>query len=191
MATLLGARGRSREPVAYAKGLGDGDPSRVEETIERPGIRVVGLVVDTVDKIMHGMALGSRGMHNQVRQWAAEGYLAGLLDLLPAHGFLVYLTSDHGNIEARGCGRPAEGAVADMRGERVRVYPDDTLRGRWHDQFPEATAWPSHGLPADYLPLLEPGRRAFVRETERIVCHGGACIEEVIVPLVRIAGRRP
>ena len=122
--------------VAYAKGLGGGDLASVTEVIGRSDIRVVGLVVDTVDKIMHGMALGARGMHNQVRQWAVEGYLAGLLDLLVARGFLIYLTSDHGNIEARGCGRPAEGVVADMRGERVRVYPDEALRRRWHDEFP-------------------------------------------------------
>ena len=176
--------------VAYAKGLGSGNLAGVTELIGRSDIRVVGLVVDTVDKIMHGMALGARGMHNQARQWAVEGFLAELLDLLVARGFHIYLTSDHGNIEARGCGRPAEGVVADMRGERVRVYPDEALRQRWHDEFPDATAWPSPGLPAEYHPLLAPGRSAFVRESERIVCHGGACIEEVIVPLVRIAGRR-
>lgn len=176
--------------VAYAKGLGSGELGSAAEVIERPEVRVVGLVVDTVDKIMHGMALGARGMHNQVRQWAVEGYLAGLLDLLAARGFLTYLTSDHGNIEAYGCGRPAEGVVADMRGERVRVYPDEALRRRWHDEFPDAVAWPSPGLPADYHPLLAPNRSAFVRESERVVCHGGACIEEVIVPLVRIPGRR-
>jgi predicted AlkP superfamily pyrophosphatase or phosphodiesterase len=84
--------------------------------------------VDAVDKIMHGMTLGTAGMHNQVRQWTAEGFLAQLLDLLLNHGYTVFLTSDHGNIEAVGCGSPAEGAVADMRGERVRVYPDPALR---------------------------------------------------------------
>lgn len=176
--------------VAYAKGLGSGELGSAAEVIERPEVRVVGLVVDTVDKIMHGMALGARGMHNQVRQWAVEGYLAGLLDLLAARGFLTYLTSDHGNIEAYGCGRPAEGVVADMRGERVRVYPDEALRRRWHDEFPDAVAWPSPGLPADCHPLLAPNRSAFVRESERVVCHGGACIEEVIVPFVRISGGR-
>lgn len=178
-----------RSQVAYRKGLGDGDPEDVEEIIAGQGIRVAGLVVDTVDKIMHGMALGARGMCNQVRQWAAEGYLARLLDLLAAQGFLVYLTADHGNIEARGCGSPAEGAVADMRGERVRVYPDEALRRRCREQFPDAVEWPPIGLPADYLPLLAPGRSAFARESKRIVGHGGACIEEVIVPLIRIAGQ--
>ena len=84
----------------------------------------MGLVVDAVDKIMHGMALGQSGMHNQVRQWAGQGFLAALLDLLIDNGFAVFLTSDHGNIETTGCGRPREGAAADLRGERVRVYPD-------------------------------------------------------------------
>lgn len=92
--------------VGYVKGLGKGGLEDVEKAIEQPDIRVVGLVVDTVDKIMHGMELGARGMHNQVRQWAAEEHLARLLDLLLERGFCVYLTSDHGNIEARGCGRP-------------------------------------------------------------------------------------
>jgi hypothetical protein len=66
------------------------------------------------------MTLGTAGMHNQVRQWAAEGFLTSLLDLLLDHGYTVFLTTDHGNIECVGRGRPAEGAVADLRGERVR-----------------------------------------------------------------------
>jgi hypothetical protein len=53
-------------------------------------------------------------------------------------------------------------------------------------RFPEAIAWPAIGLPADYLPLLAPGRSAFVQEGERIVGHGGITLEEVVVPLMRI-----
>jgi len=59
---------------------------------------------------MHGMALGASGMQNQVRQWAEEGFMPRLLALLFDHGSTVFLTSDHGNIAAVGCGRPAEGA---------------------------------------------------------------------------------
>jgi hypothetical protein len=112
-----------------------------------------------------------------------------LLDLLFDHGYTVCLTSDHGNIEAVGCGRHAEGALADLRGERVRVYADPTLRARVHARFPEAIAWPAMGLPADYLPLLAPGRSAFVQEGERIVGHGGITLEEVVVPFIRIERR--
>ena len=55
---------------------------------------------------MHGMELGAAGMHNQVRQWAAQPFLTNLVDLLLQNGFRVYLTSDHGNIEADGARPP-------------------------------------------------------------------------------------
>ncbi|MBU4401609.1 MAG: BREX-3 system phosphatase PglZ, partial [Actinobacteria bacterium] len=179
-------QGLTQQEVAYAKGLGDGTLDSVEELVTRPKTRVAGLVVDKVDKIMHGMELGAAGMHNQVRQWAGQPFMANLIDMLLDNEFRVYLTSDHGNVAAVGCGRPAEGAVADLRGERVRIYPDSLLRGQVKERFPGALEWPPVGLPEDYLPLLAPDRLAFVRETERLVCHGGISLEELVVPLVQI-----
>lgn len=185
-------QGLSQTEVAYAKKLGD-EPTLavVEEILAHPKIRVAGLVVDKVDKIMHGMELGAAGMHQQVRQWGEQGFLGKLLERLLAHGFSVTLTSDHGNIEAVGCGRPSEGAIADQRGERVRVYPDSTLRSGVKMLFPDAIEWPPVGLPQDFLPLLAPARSAFVTKGDRTVAHGGVCIEEVIVPLVQIGRNNP
>ncbi len=163
--------------------------SSVEEIITRPKARVVALVVDKVDKIMHGMELGAAGMRNQVRQWAGQPFMARLVDSLLDNGFHVYLTSDHGNIEASGCGRPAEGAVADLRGERVHIYSDSLLRGQIKKRFPDALEWPTVGLPEDYLPLLAPGRLAFTQTSKRLVGHGGATLEELVVPLVQVERR--
>ena len=182
-------QGLTQQEVAYAKGLGDGALDSVEEMVALPKRRVVGLVVDKVDKIMHGMELGAAGMHNQVRQWAAQPFMANLVDLLLENGFRVFLTSDHGNVEAAGSGRPAEGAVADVRGERARIYPHSSLRLPVKERFPDALEWPPIGLPKDFWPLLAPGRSAFVHENERLVCHGGASLEEIIVPFVRIERR--
>lgn len=172
--------------VAYAKGLGGEDLSQVSELVARPKLRILGLVVDKVDRIMHGMELGAAGMHNQVRQWASGGFMPDLLGLLHDSGFQVYLASDHGNIEAKGVGRPAEGAVADLRGERVRVYSDPRLRAQIRERFPESLEWPPVGLPEDYLALIAPNRAAFVREGETLVGHGGISVEELLVPLVQI-----
>ncbi|MFH1006466.1 MAG: BREX-3 system phosphatase PglZ [Candidatus Latescibacterota bacterium] len=179
-------QGLAKNEVAYAKGLGEGRLDSIEERLSHPKAKVIGLVIDKLDKIMHGMELGTAGMHNQVRQWAQQPYLAALLDLLLDRGFHVYLTSDHGNIEATGCGQPAEGAVADLRGKRVRIYPDAALREKVKKRFPEALEWDPIGLPDDYLPLLAPVRQAFVQENQRTVCHGGVSVEELIVPLVHI-----
>ena len=182
-------QGFTPNEVVYLKGLGDGDLETVSEALSHPKTRVAGLVVDKIDRIMHGMEMGTAGMHNQVCQWAKRPYLNTLLDLLLDRGFRVYLTSDHGNIEAEGCGRPSEGAMADFRGERVRIYPDAALRSKVRERFPAALEWGPVGLPEDYLALLAPARQAFIQEKQRTVSHGGISVEEIVVPLVQIERR--
>jgi hypothetical protein len=178
--------GVSRLDVAYQRGLGDGDASSVIETIVHPGrTKVVGLVVDKIDKIMHGMQLGAAGMHNQIQQWVQKGFLTALVGQLLDNGFAVWLTSDHGNIECTGKGRPSEGVIAETRGERVRVYPSPDLRSQVAASLPFAREWNPVGLPADYFPLIAQGHDAFVTAGETIVGHGGVSVEEVIVPLVK------
>jgi len=182
-------QGFAPNEVVYIKGLGDGNLETVSEALSHPQARVAGLVVDKVDKIMHGMEMGTAGMHNQVRQWAKQPYLNTLLGLLLDRDFRVYLTSDHGNVEAEGCGRPSEGAVADLRGERVHIYSDAALRSKVKERFPAALEWGTVGLAEEYLDLLAPARQAFVQEKQRTVSHGGILIEELIVHLVQIERR--
>ena len=173
--------------VVYAKNLRErSNLGAVEELVSDPRTRAVGLVVDAVDRIMHGMTLGSAGMHNQIRQWTGGGMLAALLDTLLDRSFAVFLTSDHGNVETRGCGAPKEGSVADLRAQRVRIFSNPALRARVAQRYPDALEWSTSGLPEDYLALLAPGRRSFVRESERPVAHGGVTLDEVVVPFVEI-----
>jgi hypothetical protein len=182
--------GLSRLDVAYQRGLGDGDASSVLDAVIHPDkTKVVGLVVDKVDKIMHGMQLGSAGMHNQLKQWCHAGFLSSLVGQLLDYGYEVWLTADHGNIQCEGKGRPSEGVIAETRGERVRVYPTPELRSQSASAFPFAHEWQPVGLPADYFPLVAGGRDAFVNPGDAIVGHGGVAIEEVIVPLVKFERR--
>jgi hypothetical protein len=181
--------GLSSGEVVYQKGLGEPSSlASVEEIALSSRLKIVGLVVDKVDRIMHGMEMGTSGMHNQVRQWAREGFLASLFGLLVTNGYAVFVTSDHGNIEAVGCGRPNEGAIADIRGERVRIYSDDILRARIGSRFPSAIKWPPVGLPENFYPLFPPDRQAFTLEGFRTVAHGGTTLDEVVVPFVRVMG---
>ncbi|MBP9003652.1 MAG: BREX-3 system phosphatase PglZ [Candidatus Hydrogenedentes bacterium] len=191
-------QGLARHEVAYAKRLGNlsacdaqtrGNMDEVSALLSRPNLRVVGLVIDVIDRISHGMELGAAGMHNQVRQWTRQGFMRDLLGLLHKRGFQVYVASDHGNIEARGVGRPAEGAIADLRGERARIYSDPKLRAQIKERFPESLEWPPVGLPEDYLALIAPNRTAFAREGEMLVSHGGISVEELLVPLIKIEYR--
>jgi hypothetical protein len=78
--------GLSRHQVGYMRGVGNGDKN-IDELMSNSQIRALGLVVDKVDKIMHGMTLGSSGMHNQVDLWLKEGFLFGLIDDLITQGY--------------------------------------------------------------------------------------------------------
>lgn len=182
--------GLSRLDVAYQRGLGDGDAAGVLDSAIHPGkTKVVGLVVDKVDKIMHGMQLGSAGMHNQIKQWCHAGFLSTMVGQLLDYGYEVWLTADHGNIQCDGKGRPSEGVIAETRGECVRVYPSPELRAQVAGAFPFAHEWQPVGLPENYFPLVAGGCDAFVNPGDTIVGHGGIAIEEVIVPLVKFERR--
>ncbi|HEX5731683.1 MAG TPA: BREX-3 system phosphatase PglZ [Blastocatellia bacterium] len=183
-------QGVAKDDIAYVKGLGDeASLSNVEELLADPKSRIVGLVIDKVDRIMHGMELGTAGMHNQVRQWATKGVFARILDLLLENEFEVVITADHGNIEAEGCGRLSEGAIADLRGERVRVYPEQSFRAKSKEKITNAIEWPVINLPNHYFPLIAPSRSAFISQDRFLVGHGGISIEELIVPLIRVERR--
>ena len=178
--------GLSRPEIAYKRGLGNGDVSKdLDETVNPGQTKAVGLVVDMVDKIMHGMQLGAAGMHDQVAQWCQGGYLGKLIDYLLDHDYDIWLTSDHGNIECEGKGRPSEGVLAETRGARVRVYQTPELRSRVASAFTSACEWEPVGLPDNYFSLVADGRDAFENPGNSIVGHGGIALEEVIVPLVR------
>jgi hypothetical protein len=182
--------GVSKLDIAYKRGLGDGNPETILDNLINPSqTKVVGLVIDKVDKIMHGMQLGSTGMHNQIGQWCKGEYLIIMLNYLINHGYDVWLTSDHGNIESIGKGRPTEGAIAESRGERVRVYPTSELRSQVSSSFTFAHEWVPSGLPEGYFPSVTSGHDAFVNKGDSIVGHGGIAIEEVIVPLIKIERR--
>lgn len=180
----------SKLDIAYKRSLGDGDAKAAVDSLINPAqTKVVGLVIDKVDKIMHGMQLGAAGMHNQIAQWCRDEYLNSLLKYLSSHDYEIWITSDHGNIESIGKGRPTEGAIAESRGERVRIYPTPELRSQISSKFTFAHEWQPTGLPDNYFPLVATGNDAFVSEGESIVGHGGIAIEEIIVPLIKIEKR--
>jgi hypothetical protein len=183
-------RGYASDAVQYLKDLGPAKDQELLEQLENDGVKVLGLVVNTIDDIMHGMVLGDAGMYSQVEQWARQGYLLSLLQRLLTHGFKVFITADHGNVEARGIGNPSEGAIAETHGQRVRIYSSPELRSATQQNYPNAVSWPQTGLPVDVFPLVAPSGEAFVNSGDIVVSHGGCAVEEVVVPFVAVMRAR-
>lgn len=182
--------GVSPQSVSYVSGINEQTQDMLVSKAAEKTIEVIGAIINTVDKISHGMELGGQGMHNQVMQWTEKGFLANIICLLLDKGFSVAITSDHGNTEATGIGKPGEGAIADIRGERARVYTNPALRKKIKGLFPAAIEWPPVGLPDDFLPLLAPEGAAFIGEREKAVTHGGISIEELIVPFIKFERKK-
>ena len=182
------AQGLPNHAAAYLKAIRRTEQlAQVDELLTDHRIRVIGLVVDAIDEIMHGMTLGTRGFHQQIASWQEHGLLERLFQQLLTAGFDVFVTADHGNIEARGAGKVTQGVLAETRGERVRLYGDETLFQSTLTQLvARATQGLRSGLPSGRYPLYAAGRSAFVDDGDVVVAHGGACIEEVLVPFVQV-----
>lgn len=174
--------------VMYRKGIKRTDQlEELDTALSNSAIKVAGLVVDTVDEIVHGAILGKRGIANQIDSWCESGFVDSLFALLLGRGYHVYLTSDHGNVEAVGVGRPNQGVVAETRGERVRVYRSEALLSESAVVCPGAIKLEIAGLPANFMPLFAGARTAFVTQGEQLVVHGGISVEELIVPFVKVS----
>jgi hypothetical protein len=183
--------GLRKSEIVYQKGLKRTEQlAALEEAIANPTTKVAGIVVDMIDEIVHGAMLGKRGIVGQINAWCETGFVEKLLLLLMKHGYQIYLTADHGNVDAEGIGRLSQGVVSELRGERVRTYRNETLAASVPPEF-AAFRFDSPGLPLDFLPLYAESRGAFVTIGEQIVAHGGASVEEIIVPFVRISRKSP
>ncbi len=178
-------RGFNERDISYINKADNQLIKAVKNSIE-DGQRIIRIVIREVDEKSHAENIGMRSLLAVTDIWLKESCFLDLCDLLLAKGYEVILTSDHGNVEAKGIGNPSEGLIAETRGERVRIYSDSFLRRRIHSQYPDSIEWITAGLPQNYLPLIARGRRAFTTVNSAVVSHGGLTLEEVIVPLIRL-----
>jgi hypothetical protein len=173
--------------VVYRKGIKRTDQlAELAAAVSALSIRVAGMVVDTVDEIVHGAVLGKRGITTQIESWCESGFVDQLLSMLLDKGFHVYLTADHGNVEAVGQGRPNQGVAPELRGERVRTYRSETLALESAAANPNTYQLDVAGLPGNFLALFAGGRTAFMQQGEPAVVHGGISVEELMVPFVKV-----
>lgn len=178
--------GLNANEVFYRKGIKRLDQlDELETALANPSIKAAGIVVDTVDEIVHGAVLGKRGIANQIESWCESGFVDRLFGNLLSNGYHIYLTADHGNVEAIGQGRPSKDAP-EQKGERVRIYRSDALIGDSTESSYNTYKLNIAGLPPNYQPVFSAERTAFVPAGEHVVVHGGISVEELIVPFIKI-----
>lgn len=150
--------------------------------------RAIGVTIQMPDEIVHGATMGWRGIVEQLKVWVRSGFLHDLIKAVLEADFELFLTSDHGNIEAIGEGSPSQGVLVDRCGQRARIYKDQTiLKSTEGELGPRARRWDSKLLPAGYMPLIHRGRGAFAQSGRSLVCHGGSSLDELVIPFIEIS----
>jgi hypothetical protein len=157
---------------------------QTEITDRKP--KVLGLVIDEVDERLH-KERSKEDVALWIGRWLDTGFVERLFAFLLGEGFSIYVTADHGNVDAVGVGKPNQGVIAETRGERVRVYRSESLRANSAAAYPSTISLDIAGLPANFMPLFAGGRSAFVPDGDRAVVHGGVSVEELIVPFVKVS----
>jgi hypothetical protein len=181
-------QGLKQHEVYFRKKLLRSDQlNSLDADLANDSIRVVGLVIETIDDFVHGAVLGKRGIAVQIRDWCQTGFVRDLFSLLARRGFHICVTADHGNIDSTGEGRPAEGVASEHRGERVRIYNKEVLADELPSSYEDAFRMKLPALPPECYPVFAGGTLAFVQVGEQIVAHGGVSLQETIVPFCKVS----
>ena len=143
---------------------------------------ILGLVCNDLDDIMHGSILGNNQLKMSTEQWISKSKIVASISALRTKGFQVYITADHGNIEATGLKnltlKDKIGALS--RGKRHLHFSNETLLNSFLEQN-SALEVGKKGLSL-YLKSEE----AFTNANSQVITHGGSHFWEVIVPFISI-----
>lgn len=172
--------------IQYSIKHGKEDIKEFIEELDNNILNVVGLVINVVDEMMHGEQLGFIGLQNSIKLWIKKNYLIYLIEELLKRNYSIYLTSDHGNICAKGIGQISERGLTISRGMRMLVFNKEVFIEQLQHNNENLIKWKNYGLPDKYYVILANNNFAFTKKGEEIITHGGISIEEVMVPFIRI-----
>lgn len=150
--------------------------------------KCIAIVINDIDDLVHNQLQGYSGMYRDVSYLAKSKKLQELIKKLFKAGFMIHLTSDHGNVEVNGVGKVrGAGIEVETKSQRVVIYKDFASEEKVKNEF-NVIEYPGYYLPRDNKYLICEDREAFAQKGHTIVSHGGISIEEVIVPFITIKG---
>lgn len=145
-------------------------------------VTMLGLVCNDLDEVMHGSVLGNNQLMASTEQWIEKSRIVEIVDELRTRGFQIYITADHGNIEATGLKNLTlkEKVGSLSRSKRHLHFTNDILLGSFREQNSGLTL----GLKG--LSVYLRHQEAFTSENVQVITHGGSHFWEVIVPFISI-----
>ena len=143
---------------------------------------IIAFVINDLDDLMHGVLMGDEQLFLSTLQWAESNLLSNMIQKLKQAGYKIFITSDHGNIEATGIRslKLNEKFGALSRSKRHIRFSNDTLK----NEFLKSNTSLPVGIKD--LSVYLKDKSAFVPENDRLITHGGSHFWEVIIPFIEI-----
>lgn len=171
-----------------AKGMNDFSIRYCHENIDLSNLENVSkfaLVFKDLDEKMHSSS-DYKDLLNLTQNWIERSKIISIINELQFAGFKVFLTTDHGNIQARGWrglqGREKLGTnKSGSRSERHIEYTEKWLSDEFINNNPEL----KDSVVMEDQAIYFKSDLSFSRK-ETLVTHGGAHILEVLIPFIEI-----
>lgn len=167
--------GYSRKQAAYVRGY-DVQPS--------PFTKLLAVIINDVDDIVHGQRQGRQGMYNDITMLAKTGKLQVLIRSLYMMGFSVYLTADHGNTLCKGVGSARTGVEVETKAKRMIILKNFAEISK--EVADNTIRYPGYYMDQDYQYFVCESGVSFDSKNSDTMTHGGITIDEVIVPFIKI-----
>lgn len=145
-------------------------------------VHVLSLLCNDLDEIMHGSKMGNDQLMSSTLQWIEKSQFVELMNSLKSKGFKIFITTDHGNVEATGIKnlKLKEKVGSLSRGKRYIQFSNEMMVKNFREQNPDLIIGEKDN--SVYLRHKE----AFTTENVDVVTHGGSHIWEVLIPLGEI-----
>lgn len=149
------------------------------------GIKRLGIVYKDLDDYMHS-SKDYNDLLKLTENWFVRSKIQETIQELLSKGFRVIITSDHGNIQAKGWrglnGKEKLGTnKSGSRSERHLEYSEKRLKDEFLDNNPDLL----DSIVQEEQALYFKNELSFSRRDE-LVTHGGAHFLEVVIPFIEI-----
>lgn len=144
--------------------------------------QILGIVTNDLDELMHGTVIGNIQLKQNTELWLDKSNFIDVIKNLKETGYTIFITADHGSIEAKGIKnfklRDKLGSIS--RSKRHIHFRNGSMLDNFKEQNPTLD-FGTFGLSV-YLKNNE----AFTTEDVSVVTHGGSHFWEVLIPFIEI-----
>lgn len=159
------------------------DTVKIDHAFARQTKRVA--IVDTSwDSMGHAIFPQADSVVSAAKRWGKASPLGDIIKSAMEHGYKVVITADHGQIACEGVGRPNVGSLAEQRSKRAMIFSSYSLLQSFAEYgFGE---FQPYGMNHNMNVLFARELQSFDIQGVQGVSHGGATIEELIVPVIEV-----